>query len=383
MVMEQNKLIYFDNASTTKVNPEVLQTYIKVNESTFGNASSIHFAGQEASRLLEKSREVILSSFGLSNTHQVIFTSGATEGNNLAIKGYALKYKNRGNHIIVSAIEHASVLETVKQLETEFGFSVTYLPVDEHGTINVEELINSITDKTILVSIMAVNNEIGVINDIENIATLLTAYPKIAFHVDATQAIGKVNLKFSNVDLITFSGHKIHGLKGTGALIKKKKIEILPLNSGGGQEDNFRSGTNDVAGAVSLAKAVKLANVDIEKNKLKITAISFLIYEYLENNSDLYEINSTKDNPYIINFSLRNKKASVVVEALSNRNIMISSISACHSKRESYSHVVKAMGKDDSLSHNTLRISLDISNTIDEAKVFLKELDEIVRGIKQ
>ncbi len=381
--MAQNNLIYFDNASTTKVNPEVLQAYIKVNETTFGNASSIHFAGQEASRLLDKSRESILSSFGLSSSHQVIFTSGATEGNNLAIKGYALKYKNRGSHIIVSAIEHASVLECAKQLESEFGFNVTYLPVDEHGTINIEELINAITDKTILVSIMAVNNEIGVVNDIEGIAKLLTAYPKIAFHVDATQAIGKVNLNYSNVDFITFSGHKIHGLKGTGALIKKKKLEVLPLNSGGGQEDNFRSGTNDVAGAVSLAKAIKLANSEIEKNKLKITAISFLIYEYLEKNNDLYEINSDKENPYIINFSLKNKKASVVVEALSNKNIMVSSISACHSRKESYSHVVMAMGKGEILSHNTVRVSLDSSNTIDEGKVFLKELDEIVRGIKQ
>ena len=213
--------------------------------------------------------------------------------------------------------------------------------------------------------------------------SLLTAYPKIAFHVDATQAIGKVNLNYSNVDFITFSGHKIHGLKGTGALIKKKKLEVLPLNSGGGQEDNFRSGTNDVAGAVSLAKAVKLANGEIEKNKLKITAISFLIYEYLEKNSDLYEINSDKENPYIINFSLKNKKASVVVEALSNKNIMVSSISACHSRKESYSHVVMAMGKGEILSHNTVRVSLDSSNTIEEGKIFLKELDEIVRGIKQ
>lgn len=381
--MAESKLIYFDNASTTKVNQEVLQTYIKVSETTFANASSIHFEGQKANRLLDKSRDLILSSFALNNTHQVIFTSGATEANNLAIKGFALKYKNRGNHIIVSAIEHASVLEVAKQLEEEFGFQVTYLPVDEHGNIDIATLSNSITDKTILVSVMAVNNEIGVINDIENIALFLKSYPKIVFHVDATQAVGKINLNYTNVDMFSFSGHKIHGLKGTGALIKRKKLELLPINSGGGQEEGFRSGTNDVAGAVSLAKAMSLANAGIKANFNKISAISFFIYDYLNENPDLYELNSTPDNPYIINFSLKNKKASVVVEGLSNKNIMVSSISACHSRREAISHVVEAMNKGEVLSHNTIRVSLDYNNTIEEAKVFIQELDNLVKGIKQ
>ena len=381
--MPIDKLIYFDNASTTKVDPEVLAIYTKVCETTFANASSIHFEGQKASRLLDKSRELILSTLGLTNSHQVIFTSGATEANNIAIKGFALKFKNRGNHIITSAVEHASVLETVRQLEKEFGFTVTYLPVDEQGKIKFDELKNAITDKTILVSIMAVNNEIGVINDIEKIGKLLKDYPKIAFHVDATQAIGKVNLKYNDVDFISFSGHKIHGLKGTGALIKRKNIELLPVISGGGQEDNFRSGTNDVAGAVSLGKALQVANSKISQNKPRIAEISAVIYDYLEANPDLYEINSSKENPYIINFSLKTKKASVIVEGLSNRNIMVSSISACHSKKEAYSHVVEAMNKGDNLSHNTVRVSIDESNKIEEAKVFIEELDNLIRGIKQ
>ena len=381
--MAENNLIYFDNAATTKVNSEVLSAYIKVNETTYFNASSIHFAGQQANRLLEKSRELILSSFSLNNTHQVIFTSGATEANNLAIKGYCLKYKNRGNHIIVSKVEHASVLEVAKQLEEEFGFEVTYLDVDEHGYVNIEDLVNALKEKTILVSIMAVNNEIGTINDIENIAKFLASYPKIAFHVDATQAIGKINLNYKDVDMFSFSGHKIHGLKGTGALIKKKKLELLPINSGGGQEDNFRSGTNDVAGAVSLAKAVQLANSNIHAKKTRIAAISLLIIGYLEKNPELYEINSDSENPYIINFSLFNKKASVVVEGLSNKNIMVSSISACHSKKEAFSHVVKALGKSENLYHNTIRISLDENNTIEEVKVLIEELDKLVKGIKQ
>lgn len=381
--MEQNKLVYFDNAATTKVNPEVLDIFNKVNDTYFANASSIHFAGQSSSRLLDKSRESILSSLGLSSSHEVIFTNGATEGNNLAIKGFALRFKNRGNHIITTSIEHASVLETCRQLEKEFGFNVTYLPVDERGMINIEDLVNAITDKTILVSVMAVNNEIGVINDIENIAKLLKNYPKLVFHVDATQSIGKINLNYSNVDLITFSGHKIHGLKGTGALIKRKNIDLLPIVSGGGQEGGFRSGTSDVAGAASLAKALSISVNGIRQNTTKITAISYFIYDYLEKNSDLYEINSVKNNPYIINFSLKNKKASVVVEGLSNKNIMVSSISACHSKREAISYVVEAMGKGEQLSHNTIRVSLCETNTVEEAKIFINELDLLVRGIKQ
>lgn len=381
--MPIDNIIYFDNASTTKVDPEVLAIYNKVTEETFANASSIHFEGQKASRLLDKSRELILSTLGLSNSHQVIFTSGATEANNLAIKGFALKYKNRGNHLITTAIEHASVLETFRQLEKEFGFTVTYLPVDHNGKISLDELKAAITDKTILVSVMAVNNEIGVINDIESIGKILESYPKIAFHVDATQAIGKINLNYKLVDFISFSGHKIHGLKGTGALIKRKNIELLPVLSGGGQEDNFRSGTNDVAGAVSLAKAVQLSYNNFSQNMRIVTGISEQIYYYLEENSDLYEINSSKENPYIINFSLKNKKASVVVEGLSNENIMVSSISACHSKKEAYSHVVEAMNKGDILSHNTIRVSLDYYNDIKEAVTFLHALDKLVRGIKQ
>lgn len=382
-LMAENKLIYFDNAATTKVNPEVLLAYNKVCETTFANASSIHFEGQKANRLLDKSRELILSSFGLKNTHQVIFTSGATEANNLAIKGFALKYQNRGKHILVSAVEHASVLEVAKQLQESFGFDVEYLPVDEKGHVDVSIVENAIKKDTILVSVMAVNNEVGAINDIQAIAKLLKQYPKIAFHVDATQAVGKINLKYNDVDMFTYSGHKIHGLKGNGALIKVKNLELLPINSGGGQEDGFRSGTNDVAGAVSLAKATSIAMSEIYKNKVKIARISTVIYEYLKQNSDLYEINSSEENPYIVNFSLRNKKASVIVEGLSNKNIMVSSISACHSKKEVPSHVLMAMNKGKDLSHNSVRISIDSNNTIEEAKTLIKELDELIKGVKQ
>ncbi len=314
--------------------------------------------------------------------YELIFTSGATEANNLAIKGYCLKHKNRGKHIIVSNVEHPSVLECAKQLEEEFGFEVTYLPVNKSGVIEVDDLKNAIRKDTILVSLMAANNEIGTVNPIHDIHNLLSNYKTIAFHVDATQGIGKIELPLNEVDMFSFSGHKIHGLNSSGALIKRKNISLLPIMSGGGQEGNFRSGTNDVALAVSLAKAVRLENEKLCENYRKISAISAYLKEYLISKKDLYEHNSG-DNPYIVNFSTLTKKASVIVEALSSRGIMVSSVSACHAKEEPISYVVKALGKSDELAHNTIRVSLSYENTLEDVKKFIEELENIIKEIKQ
>ena len=373
-------MIYFDNASTTLVKPEVLEAYNKAKTQFFANPSSIHIAGQEASRLLQKAREQILSTLNAKDD-DLIFTSGATEANNLAIKGYAFRYQNRGKHIIVSNVEHPSVLETVKQLEEQFGYQVTYLPVNKQGVVEVEALKNAIRKDTILVSIMAVNNEIGTINPIHEIAMLLKDYPLISFHVDATQAIGKINLPLNEVDMFSFSGHKIHGLNSSGCLIKKKKIELLPLLNGGGQEDGLRSGTNDLALAVSLAKTIRLEYEKIDENYAKISQIADKLRVFIENNKDLYELNSG-DNPYIVNFSSKTKKASVIVESLSCNGIMVSSVSACKAKEEPISYVVKALGKNDALAHNTIRVSFSEYNTMDEVDQFIKKLSEIVEAVK-
>ena len=377
--MEQNK-IYFDNASTTIAKPEVLEAYNKAKTQFFANPSSIHMLGQEADRLLQKAREQILNTLGVKND-ELIFTSGATEANNLAIKGYAFRYQNRGKHIIVSNIEHPSVLETVKQLEEQFGYDVTYLPVNAKGVVEVGTLKAAIRKDTILVSIMAVNNEIGSVNPIGEIADLLEGYPLVAFHVDATQGIGKIRLPLDKVDMFSFSGHKIHGLNSSGCLIKKKKIELLPLLNGGGQENGFRSGTNDVALAVSLAKAVRFEYENLDKNYVKLVQIAEKLKDFVKKHDNLYELNST-DNPYIVNFSLKNKKASVVVEALSFNGIMVSSVSACKAKEEPMSYVVKALGKTDALAHNTIRVSFSADNTLEEVDIFIKKLSEIVEAVK-
>lgn len=375
-----NKLVYLDNAATTVVNQEVLDSYNKTKKQFFANPSSIHIPGQEASRLLEKAREQILSTLNVKDD-ELIFTSGATEANNLAIKGYALRYQNRGKHLIVSNVEHPSVLETAKQLEEHFGFEVTYLPVNKEGIVDVETLKSAIRKDTILVSIMAVNNEIGTINPIHEISKLLKNYPLIVFHVDVTQGVGKIDLPYQDMDMFSFSGHKIHGLNSSGALVKRKKIELLPLLSGGGQENNFRSGTNDVALAVSLAKSVRLANEEKAANYAKISRFADILKQYLHSRKDLYELNSG-ENPYIVNFSLLNKKASVLVEALSTNGIMVSSTSACHAKEEPFSYVVKALGKSDQLAHNTVRVSFSKDNTEEDIKLLISQLEKLVQELK-
>ena len=378
--MPQNKIIYLDNAATTIVNNEVLDAFSKAKKLYFANPSSIHIPGQEASRLLDKAREQILSLLGTTG-YDCIFTSGATEANNLAIKGYCLKHANRGKHIITSVVEHPSVLETCKQLEECFGFEVTYLPVNKEGIVEIEELKRALRKDTILVSLMAVNNEIGSINNIHEISKVLKGYPTTVFHVDVTQGIGKIKLPYEDIDMFSFSGHKIHGLNSSGALIKKHKIELLPVISGGGQEYGYRSGTNDVALAVSLAKALRLEFDKIDENYAKVTQFADILKEYLNNNKDLYELNSG-ENPYIVNFSTLTKKASVIVEALSSNGIMVSSTSACHAKEEPISYVVKALGKNDQLAHNTIRVSFSEINTLEDVKELVKTLDRLIKELK-
>ena len=377
-----NEIIYLDNAATSKVYPEVLESFNQISLKHFANPSSIHKFGQESNRLLDKSREQILSLLNLKN-HEVVFTSGATEANNLAIKGYALANKNRGNHIITSATEHPSVLNAVKALE-KLGFEITILPVNEKGVVEVNSLKAAIKDNTILVSLMAVNNEVGAINPIKEVGELLKNYPKIAFHVDMTQAIGKIDISLENVDMFSFSGHKIHALLGSGALIKEKKIILEPLVNGGGQENNYRSGTNTLALSATLAKALRLAISKQKENYQKVSSLRDYLLHYLKDNIDLYHLNSLDlNNPYIVNFSLKNHKASVVVEALSNRNIMVSSLSACHSKNEDYSYVVLAMNNDMKLAHNTIRVSFSYENNVDDVNALIRSLKIIMKEIKQ
>lgn len=376
--MKNNNFIYLDNAATTKPLEAVVALFVESEKENFSNPNSIHALGVLNANQLQKSRESILNSFKLKK-HKVIFTSSSTEANNLAIKGYCLKYSNRGKHIITSNIEHPSVLECFNQLKEQFGFEVTILNVNEKGIVEPSKLLEAMRQDTILVSIMALNNEIGSINPIKEIAEIVHKFPKANLHVDTTQAIGKIDLDYSNIDMFVVSAHKIHGLKNSGALIYKSSLSFLPLLNGGGQEEGFRSSTVSVSNASALALAISLS---LKEDRAKIKELRNRLVDGLKDIEGI-ELNSNEDcSPYIVNFSLKNKKASVVVESLSNKGIYVSSVSACNSKKEASSYVVKAIGKSDLLAHNTVRVSFSKDNTIEDVDIFLSELNNTLRSIR-
>ena len=373
--MADNKFVYLDNAATTIPSKEVVALYNEIELNHFGNSGSFHYLGVDAAKYLNKARESILNSFGVKG-YKLYFVSCSTEANNLAIKGYARKYQSRGKHLITSNIEHPSVLESFRQLEKE-GFEVTYLPVNEEGIITPEQLEKAMRKDTILVSIMGTNNELGSINPIKELAKVVHKNPKAAFHVDTTQDVGKTKLDYSDADMFVVSGHKIHGLKGSGALIAKSMISFESVLSGGDQENGARAGTVSVALACSLASAIKnsfpIKNIQEKRD--------FLV-ENLKKISGISLNSNEKCSPYITNFSLTEKKAAVVVEALSNKGIYVSSISACHSKREMPSYVIASIGKGDKLAHNSIRVSFSDKTTIEEVELFVNELKNILETIK-
>ena len=370
-------MIYFDNAATTRPSLAVLECFEKENEQCFANPSSRHAYGREAYRKLENARLSILKSLSLSNDYRVLFTSGASESNNLAIKGIAKEYLRRGKRIITTQVEHPSVLETFRSLEKE-GFEVIYLPTKEDGTVDPETLKENMNKETILVSIMATNNETGSNNDILALSKILHSFPKAFFHIDVTQAIGKRDLPYSSIDLFSFSGHKIHGLKGTGALILKKNITLLRQIDGGDQEYFFRAGTDNLPGDETLAVALEEATKNLKDNIAHAKEISSFLREGLEKNDEILMNSPLGGSPFILNFSLKRKKASVVTEALSHEGIYVSSVSACNSKGEPISYVLEAMGFSKERAMNSIRLSFSRENTLEEAKTFLNTLQNIL-----
>lgn len=370
-------MIYFDNAATTRPSLAVLKCFEKENEQCFANPSSRHAYGREAYRKLENARLSILKSLSLSNDYRVLFTSGASESNNLAIKGIAKEYLRRGKRIITTQVEHPSVLEAFRSLEKE-GFEVIYLPTKEDGTVDPETLKENMNKETILVSIMATNNETGSNNDILALSKIVHSFPKAFFHVDVTQAIGKRDLPYSSIDLFSFSGHKIHGLKGTGALILKKNITLLRQIDGGDQEYFFRAGTDNLPGDEALAVALEEATKNLQDNIAHAKEISSFLREGLEKNDEILMNSPLDGSPFILNFSLKRKKASVVTEALSHEGIYVSSVSACNSKGEPVSYVLEAMGFSKERAMNSIRLSFSRENTLEEAKTFLNTLQNIL-----
>ncbi len=373
------KRIYLDNAATTKVDEEVLKAMIPYFTEKYGNASSQHFAGQEAKEALEKSRRIIAKAIG-AKTYEIIFTSGGTESNNLAIKGLFFANYPEKNHIIISKIEHDCVLNACKWLETR-GAEITYLNVDDEGFVNPEDIEKAITDKTILVSVIHGNNEVGTIQDLESIGEICKA-KNVLFHTDACQSFTKVylNVKKQNLDLVTLNAHKIHGPKGVGVLYIKDGIKIIPIAHGGGHEKDLRSGTENVSGIVGFAKAVEVAKErDVEKmNELRDKLISGIL-----------EISNVKLNGpknrlcNNVNISFNNIEGESIGGYLENFGICTSTGSACSSHSLEASHVLKAIGLSLVQSNSSLRISLSKYTTEEEIEYILEKLPKIVEKLRR
>lgn len=366
-------MIYFDNSATTKPYPEALATYTEVATRIWGNPSSLHNLGSQATRILEASRKQIAELIG-KKADEIYFTSGGTEGDNWILKGVAFEKAPYGKHIIVSDIEHPAIKESAAWLKTQ-GFEVDYVPVDARGFVKVDALASLLRPDTTLVSIMAVNNEIGSIQPIHEIAALLEDRPTISFHVDAVQALAKVETKVylpERVDFATFSSHKFHGLRGVGFVYIKEGKKITPLLTGGGQEKEMRSTTENVAGIAATAKALRLAMENQEAFASKTQQMKEVIRKELANYPDV-TVFSGEDHfaPHILTFGIKGVRGEVVVHAFEEFDIYISTTSACSSKAGKPAGTLIAMGVDKSIAQTAVRLSLDIENDMSQVEQFL------------
>ncbi|MBP6359753.1 MAG: cysteine desulfurase family protein [Enterococcus aquimarinus] len=366
-------MIYFDHSATSPIYPEVLNTYVQTSQRIMGNPSSLHELGNQANRLLQQARKQIADLLSVT-PGEIYFTSGGTEGNNWVMKGTAIEKRQFGKHLILSSIEHPSVRETAKQLET-LGFEVSFAPVTNQGFVDVQALGQLIKKETILVSVMAVNNEIGAIQPIQEISQLLENYPKIHFHVDSVQAIGHVaqdKWLTSRVDFATFSAHKFHGPRGVGFIYWRQGRKMAPLLTGGGQENNERSSTENIAGIVAMARSLRIV---FEKNLATPTHV-LQLRKYLYDALSQYKkvtlfSQETAFSSHILCFGLKGIRGEVLVHALEQKQIFLSTTSACSSRKQPKYSTLSQMGVPSVSATTAVRISLDQSNTIAEVEQFL------------
>lgn len=378
-------MIYFDNAATTQVYPEVLKTYTEVATKIWGNPSSLHNLGSQATRILEASRKQIAELLG-QDSKEIFFTSGGTEGDNWVIKGVAFERAHLGKHIIVSAIEHPAVKESALWLKTQ-GFEVDLAPVNAQGFVDVSALESLIRPDTTLVSIMAVNNEIGAIQPIQEISQLLADKPTISFHVDAVQAIGKVPTErylTDRVDFASFSGHKFHSVRGVGFVYVKAGKKIAPLLTGGGQESDKRSTTENVAGIAATAKALRLTLDKATDSQKRLVAMKQILVDELGKYADVTVFSGLEDFvPSIVTFGIKNIRGEVIVHAFEDHQIYISTTSACSSKAGKPAGTLIAMGVPQKLAQTAVRISLDDDNDIGQIEQFLTIFKQIYHNTQK
>lgn len=378
-------MIYFDNAATTQTQPEVIKTYMEVATKIWGNPSSLHNLGTQATRILEASRRQIAELLG-KESKEIFFTSGGTEGDNWVIKGVAFEKAHLGKHIIVSAIEHPAVKESALWLKTQ-GFEVDLAPVNTQGFVDVSALETLIRPDTTLVSVMAVNNEIGAIQPIQEISQLLADKPTISFHVDAVQAIGKVPTEqylTDRVDFASFSGHKFHSVRGVGFVYIKAGKKIAPLLTGGGQESDKRSTTENVAGIAATAKALRLTLDKAADSQKQLAAMKQILVDELSKYQDVTVFSGIENFvPSILTFGIKNIRGEVIVHAFEDHQIYISTTSACSSKAGKPAGTLIAMGVPQKLAQTAVRVSLDGDNDMGQIEQFLTIFKQIYHNTQK
>ena len=380
-------LAYFDNSATTRQLDSVTETMVDMMKECWGNPSSLYTAGFEAEKRVKAARKTVADSFG-ADPSEIVFTSGGTEGDNTAILETARARRREGKHIITSRVEHPAVLESCRRLE-EDGYDVTYVGVDKDCRIDPEEIENAIREDTVLITVMAVNNETGAVTDLKAVDAVRKAAEKkygktIAFHTDAVQGYGKVALAGCGADLISVSGHKIHGPKGVGALYVKKGTKLPPFVLGGGQERGMRSGTENTPGIAGLAKAVEEMEKNREKNLAKMAELKRMVTEGITAGLDDVRINSPTDGaPSVLNVSFLGTRGEVLLHTLEQDGISVSTGSACSSNKKGQSHVLRAMGLSDKEIEGAVRISFSPLNTAEEADYLIEKLTAAVRRFRK
>ena len=368
-------MIYFDNAATTKIYDDALTSYVQVSQKFFGNPSSLHQLGVDAYQVLTKARAQVASLLSVQ-PEEIFFTSGGTESNNWAIKGTALEKSVFGKHIITTKIEHPSVIQTCKQLE-RFGFEVTYLDVDSKGIVSIDQLKESLRKDTILVSVMAVNNEVGAVQPIAEIANVLEEYPSIHFHVDAVQAVERASqlLSIGRIDLLSLSAHKFHGPRGVGIMYKKFGRKIQALLTGGGQEKGERSTTENLPGIVATTKALRMA---LEEESVTGELRSQL-WKELATKPEIRIFSPEDGASHVLCFAIKGVRGEVVVHAFENHGIYISTTSACSSKKADSSSTLYAMDVPTEWATGAVRVSFSNDNTKEEVEQFIKVLHQLMK----
>lgn len=371
-------MTYLDYSATTPVNKEVLDSFNKICLEYIGNPNSLHKLGIQANEMINKATKQIAELLHVKS-NEIIYTSGSSESNNLAIKGIASKYKNRGQHIITTPFEHSSINGPLNYL-TDNGFEVDIVKLDENGLVDLEDLKTLIKDTTILVSINSVNSEIGLRQPIEQIGEILKKYPKTFFHVDMTQSVGKIDIPLDDIDLMSFSAHKIYGLKGIGCLIKKEKINLEPLIHGGKSTTIYRSGTPAVGLICSISKALRLALENLDEKYNHVKKLNEYLKENLKKYKDVYINSNDYSIPFMLNISILGMKPETLLHALEEDDIYISTQSAC-SSNTTISKAVLKLTKDEKRAESSVRISISNLTTKQEIDTFLKSFDKIYNNL--